>query len=34
MYLMGRSEDERAHLGKYFLVRVDVMSTIGDLGIA
>jgi hypothetical protein len=33
MYLMGLSETERGLLGKYFLLRVDVISTIGDLGI-
>ncbi len=34
MYLMGQSEAERGRVGKYFLLRVDVISTIGDLGIA
>ncbi len=34
MYLMDLSEAERSQIGKYFLLRVDVMSSIGDLGLA
>jgi len=33
MYLMSLSDTERGRLGKYFLLRVDVIGTIGDLGI-
>jgi len=34
MYLMNLPDAERIQLGKYFLLRVDVMAAIGDLGLA
>lgn len=34
MYLMNLPEDERAQIGKYFLLRIDVMSAMGELGLA
>jgi len=34
MYLMDLSETQRDRLGKFFLLRTDVISAIGELGIA